>query len=193
MEIRSVHQIAKREWENISVSLELCGDIGKFDLARYIERDPELIRNLIGMEKKIHRHDYLTREAAYVFTELGKEAGGRLGLKAEMAKAFGGGYSWVRTGWFDLINLEFEDLDILEGHLTRKIFFFRLFFPLKEDFSWLFDSPAVTSNFKSIFERFLSWQRDPVGYDRDLESYKTEIDPIREGLASALDIQSGRC
>jgi hypothetical protein len=193
MEIRSVHQIAKREWENISVSLELCGNIGKFDLVRYIEKEPQLIRNLIGMEKKIPEYDYLTREAAYVFTELGKEAGERLGLTSELAKAFGGGYSWVRTGWFDLINLEFDDFEILEDHLTRKIFFFRLFFPLKEDFSWVFDSTDVTLNFKSIFERFSSWQNDPVGYDRDLERYKKEIEPIREGLASALDIESGRC
>jgi hypothetical protein len=193
MEIRSVHQIAKREWENISVSLELCGNIGKFDLVRYIEKEPQLIRNLIGMEKKIPEHDYLTREAAYVFTELGKEAGERLGLTSELAKAFGGGYSWVRTGWFDLINLEFGDFDFLEDHLTRKIFFFRLFFPMKEDFSWVFDSPDVTLNFKSIFERFSYWQNDPVGYDRDIEHYKNEIEPIREGLASALDIESGRC
>jgi hypothetical protein len=193
MEIRSVHQIAKREWENISVSLELCGNIGKFDLVRYIEKEPQLIRNLMGMEKKIPEYDYLTREAAYVFTELGKEAGERLGLTSELAKAFGGGYSWVRTGWFDLINLEFDDFEILEDHLTRKIFFFRLFFPLKEDFSWVFDSPDITLSFKSIFERFSSWQNDPVGYDKDLEFYKKEIEPIREGLASALDIDSGRC
>jgi hypothetical protein len=193
MEIRSVFQIAKREWENISVSLELCGDIGKFDLVRYIEREPQLIRNLIGMEKKIHEHDYLTREAAYVFTELGKEAGERLGLTPGLAGAFGGGYSWVRTGWFDLINLEIDDLEILEDHLTRKILFFRLFFPLKEDFGWVFDSPDVTSSMKSIFDRFSSWQTDPVGYDKDLESYKNEIAPIREGLASALEIGSGRC
>ncbi len=193
MEIRSVHQIAKREWENISVSLELCGNIGKFDLVRYIEREPQLIRNLIGMEKKIPEHDYLTREAAYVFTELGREAGERLGLTPELAKAFGGGYSWVRTGWFDLINLEFDDLEIMEDHLTRKIFFFRLFFPLKEDFGWVFDSPDVISGMKSIYERFTSWQTDPVGYDNDLERYKKEIEPIREGLASALDIESGRC
>lgn len=193
MEIRSVFQIAKREWENISVSLGLCGDIGKFDLVRYIEREPHLIRNLIGMEKKLHEHDYLTREAAYVFTELGKEAGERLGLSPGLARAFGGGYSWVRTGWFDLINLEIEDLEILEYHLTRKILFFRLFFPDKEDFGWVFDSPEVTSNLKSIFERFLSWQADPMGYDRDIESYKDEIEPLKEGLASALEIDSGRC
>lgn len=192
MEISSVYRIAKREWENVSVSLELCGDIGKFDFACYIEKDPGLIRNLIGMEKKICHDDYLTREAAYVFTELGREAGERLGLNKELSKAFGGGYSWVRSGWFDLINLDFDDLEILEGHLTRKIFFFRLFFPLKEDFSWLFDSPAVTSNLKCIFERFLSWQRDPLGYDRDLESYRIELEPIKEGLASALDVQYGR-
>jgi hypothetical protein len=163
MEIRSVFQIAKREWENISVSLELCGDIGKFDLARYIEKEPQMIRNLIGMEKKLHEHDYLTREAAYVFTELGREAGERLGLTTELSIAFGGGYSWVRTGWFDLMNIEFANLVILEDHFTRKIFFFRQFFPIKEDFGWVFDSPDVTSNLKSIFERFLSWQNDPVG------------------------------
>ena len=193
MEIRSVFQIAKREWENISVSLELCGDIGKFDLVRYIERQPLLIRNLIGMEKKLHEYDYLTREAAYVFTELGKEAGERLGLSSDLSRAFGGGYSWVRTGWFDLVNLELDDLEVLEDHLTRNILFFRMFFPLKEEFCWIFDSPEVASSLKIIFDRFSSWQTDPVGYDKDLESYKNEIEPIKEGLASALEIGSGRC
>ncbi len=193
MEIRSVYQIAKREWRNISVSLELCGSIGDFDLVRYIEDEPQLIRNLLVMERKIPGHGYLTREAAYVFTELGKEAGERLGLTAGLAKAFGGGYSWVRTGWFDLINLDYDDPGMLEDYLTRKIFFFRLFFPVKEDFRWVFDSPGATANLKSIYERFSSWQNDPVGYDKDIERWKEEIAPIREGIASALDLDSGRC
>lgn len=56
-----------------------------------------------------------------------------------------------------------------------------------------FDSPDVTSSMKSIFDRFSCWQTDPVGYDNDIESYKNEIEPIREGLASALETGSGRC
>ena len=113
MEIQSVFQIAKREWENISISLELCGDIGEFDLVHYIETKPELIRSLTGMEDKLHVHDYLTREAAFVFAELVSEAGRRLGLNPELADTFGGGYSWVRTGWFDLVGIGFDNLSVL--------------------------------------------------------------------------------
>ncbi len=190
MEIQSIFQIAKREWENISISLELCGDIVEFDLVRYIGAKPELIRSLIGMENKIHTHDYLTREAAFVFVELASETGRRLGLNQNLADAFGCGYSWVRTSWFDLVSLGFEDLDNLEEHLTQEIFLFRLFFSSEEDYGWAFDSPIVVSNFKLIFDRFRLWQIDHVGYDRDLELYRTEIDPIWEGLTAALDVQS---
>ncbi len=193
MEIQSVFQIAKREWENISVSLELCGDIGEFDLVHYIKTKPELIRNLIGMEKKIFIHDYHSREAAYVFTELVAEAGLRLGLHGKLARTFGGGYSWVRSGCFDLISLELDDAEDLEQHLTQEIFFFRFFYPAGEDFGWVFDSPVIISNLKSIFDRFLSWQNDPVGYDNDVKLYKTQIEPLWEGLTQALEVQSGRC
>lgn len=49
MEIRAVAQIARREWENIAISLEDCGDIGKFDLEDHINDNLDLIKNLIGM------------------------------------------------------------------------------------------------------------------------------------------------
>jgi len=176
MEIQSVFQTAKREWDNISISLELCGGIGEFDLVHYIESKPELIRSLIGMEKKIHDHDYLTRDAALVFAELVSEAGRRLGLDPNLANTFGGGYSWVRTGWFDLVGLGFDNLVNLEERLTQEIFFFRLFYPSREDYGWLFDSPNTASSFKYIYDKFRSWQSDPVGYDRDVKLYKTEID-----------------
>jgi len=193
MEIRSVFQTAKREWDNISISLELCGEIGEFELVHYIESKPELIRSLIGMEKKIHDHDYLTRDAAFVFAELVSEAVRRLGLNPNLANTFGGGYSWVRTGWFDLVGLDFDNLNNLEERLTQEIFFFRLFYPSREDYGWLFDSPSTVSSFKYIYDKFRSWQSDPVGYDRDIKLYKTEIDPIWEGLTAALDVQYGQC
>lgn len=193
MEIRSVFQIAKREWENVSISLEECGEIGTFDLTHYVETRPELIRNLIGMEKKLHTHDYLTREAAYVFTVLGKEAGARLGLGLQMSNTFGSGYSWVRTGWFDLVGLEYDYIEQLEDHLTRKILFFMLFYPGGEDFGWVFDSPSVVCNLKTIFRRFMSWQEDPYCYERDVKLYETRMETLREGLTTALDADSGRC
>jgi hypothetical protein len=152
MEIQLVFQTAKREWDNISISLELCGEIGEFDLVRYIESKPELIRSLIGMEKKIHSHDYLTRDAAFVFAELVSEAGRRLGLNPNLADTFGGGYSWARTGWFDLVGLGFDNLNNLEERLTQEIFFFRLFYPSREDYGWLFDSTSTVSSFKYIYE-----------------------------------------
>lgn len=193
MEIRSVFQIAKREWENVSVSLESCGGIGEFDLVPYIETKPELIRNLIGMERKLCERDYLSREAAYVFTELGSEAALRLGLKGRLARAFGGGYGWVRTGWFDLAGVEFDHAEELEEHLTQEMFFFSLFFPRGGEYGWVFDSPIVSSRLKSVFDRFLSWQSDPSGYEKDVKPYRTRIDSLLSGLTQAFGAQSDRC
>ena len=128
-----------------------------------------------------------------MFNELGSHAGRKLGLNERLAKAFGGGNSWVRSGWFDLIRLDFEDVAKLEEHLTQEIFFFSLFFASKENYGWLFDSPQVIMNFKCIYDRFLNWQNDPVGYDRDMKLHRTRIQPLWDGLATALDVESGRC
>ena len=193
MEIRSAFQVARREWENISVSLVSCGDTGSFDLTGYIKTEPRLIRNLLGMERRLQSQDYFTREAAYVFSELGKEAGSRLGLEPRMADAFGSGYSWARTGWFDLMRRDFGSARHLEEHVTMKLMFYMLFYPEKTDFGWLFDSEEVIDNLRMIYDRFLFWQKNPLGYVRDVRTYKARIEPLREGLTAALDAGSGWC
>lgn len=193
MEIRSAYQIARREWENISVSLVSCGDTGHFDLTGYIKSEPRLIRNLLGMEKRLQSQDYFTREAAYVFSGLGKEAASRLGLNPKMADAFGSGYSWARTGWFDLLSRDFGSVRHLEDHVTMKLIFFKLFYPETADFGWVFDSDEVIDNLRTIYDRFLFWQKNPLGYVRDVRSYMPRIEPLREGLTAALDASSGWC
>ena len=193
MEIRAVAQIARREWENIAISLEDCGDIGKFDVEHHISDNPGLIKNLIEMGNKLHLYDYLTSEAASVFTELAYKAAERLGLKGSIARSFGAGYSWVRTGWFDLMWLDFEDIYDLEEHLVKQIFFFKIFFPNFVDLNWCFDSPSIIQNFNAVYARFVVWQNKPEGYVQDYKLYKEQIEPIWIGLSMILDSPIGNC
>src|ERR1700752_2087674 len=102
MEILRALQVAKREWGNIRVSLEMCGDIGEFDSKSHVDINPNLLSegsvlvgNLIGMDNKLPTYGYFTQEASYVFTYLGSRAGERLGLIGRLAQTFGRGYSWI--------------------------------------------------------------------------------------------------
>lgn len=108
METLKALKIAKREWENIRTSLELCGDIGEVQSNNYpldkllsASNGLLLIKNLLDMDRKLSINGYLTQEAAYVFKILTTKAGKRLGLSDKLARTFGSGYSWVRTSWFD--------------------------------------------------------------------------------------------
>ena len=193
MEIRAVAQIARREWENIAISLEDCGDIGKFDIEYHIVDNPGLIKHLIEMENKVHLCGYLTLDAASVFTELAHKAAERLGLKGDIARSFAGGYSWVRTGWFDLMWSDFRDIYDLEDHLIKQIFFFKIFFPKFVDLNWSFDSPSVIENFSAVYHRFVGWQNNPARYVNDYKLYKEQIEPIWINLSMVLDNPIGKC
>src|SRR5882724_9469332 len=107
MDTQRAVQIAKREWENIRASLEMCGDIGAFSPKDYINingrfalpsLDLLLVRKLIEMDNKLPSYGYFTQEAAYVFYTLASRAGKRIGLIGRVAKTFGTGYSLIRTG-----------------------------------------------------------------------------------------------
>src|SRR6201993_1409189 len=145
-------QIAKREWENIRVSLQKCGDIGEFNSKDYVNSMPALVsegsllvKNLIEMDNKLPTYGYFTQEASYVFTSLASKVAERLGLMSGMAQTFGRGYSWVRTGWFDSVGIE-------EQHLMKQVIFFKLFFPLGRDFiNWDFNSPTVKKKLHLVF------------------------------------------
>lgn len=182
-QIQKTFQIMKREWENIRLSLRMCGDIGEFDSSDFVNGGSEclsLFRNITEMEHKLPGYGYSTCQAAYVFSTLASKAGERLGLKGEFVQAFGGGYSWVRTGWFDL------DGSIEEHHLIKRMLFLKLFSPFGGDFtSWDFRSPVANTKLKLVFNTFIEWQSDPKSYSHDIREYGTQIGRIRHGLSLA--------
>ena len=179
MEKQRAVQIAKREWGNIRLSLQACGDIGelvgvqlvaKFNRKANIEpanfsfpqspirvsksnKNSLFVRDLIDMDYKLYRlptYGYFTPEAAHVFTALTTRAVKRLGLRERTAKTFGRGYSLVRTGCLDSNGTE-------EEH-EQQMLFFRTFFPVGGGFNWDFNSPLAKKKLKLIFHRLLASQ-----------------------------------
>jgi hypothetical protein len=187
MEILKALKIEKREWENIRVSLQRCGDIGEFDSKNHLDSDTALmhgglplVKNLTEMENKFPKHGYFTREAAYVFSTLATRAGEKLRLNNGLAQTFGSGYSWVRTGCLDL--------DGKEGHkqIIKQLFFFKLFFPVGGFFNWDFNSPVVKKKLNLVFYKFITWQNNPGSYIQDVRDYREQIEPLWRGLLLAL-------
>jgi hypothetical protein len=179
MQVQRAIETAKREWATTRVSLEGYCDIGEFDSKNYVNDRFALM--LIEMENKLPTHGYFTQEASYVFTSLASIAAERVGLKGGLAKTFGRGYSWIRTGWFDLEYME-------EHHLVKQIIFFKIFFPLGRDFiSWDFNSPAAKTKLKAILYKFAAWQSNPNSYIQDFRDYREQLEPLLYGLSLALD------
>jgi len=179
-------EIAKREWENIRLSLRLCGDIGEFSEEDFmigiidedvIIREPEIsptksvsfyaptfypmyfIRNLISMDEKTEERGYKTVEALYVFVELATKAAQRLGLIGTFSMGFGAGYGSVRTGWIAEKGLPVE----------RDIFFRMFFKGTKKNYDWEFFWTSVGEKLKIIFDKFLAWQNDQGLYQREVK------------------------
>ncbi len=170
MEILKAFEIAKREWENIRISLEYCGDIGDFDSENPLNSSLgevaslHLTRNLIEMDNKFQRQWYFTPEAANVFNTLAPIAAERLGLVGRLAHTFGRGYSWVRTGWFDAKGIENE-------HPIKQMIFVNLFFSSKENLRWDFNAPESKTKLKIVFNKFVTWQDRPNSYAQDVRKY----------------------
>jgi len=200
MKIERALKIARREWRNVGISLERAGDIEEFDskslvsnrLAlvqietgdkfptyQHINQSSLLINSLIEMENKLTQYGYLTQEAGYVFNALGSLAAERLGLEGIQAQSFGGGYSWIRTGWFNPIGIE-------KQNIVRQLFFFKLFFPLVVYFNWDFRSSMVKSKLDLVFYKFNKWQNDTAAYSKDVTDYGEELKPLWHGLSPDL-------
>ncbi len=186
MEILRALRIAKKEWENIRVSLEMYGDIGEFDSKNhvnsklgYLPGGLTLARKLIGMEDKLPTYGYFTQEAAYVFTTFASRAAERFGLIGGMAHAFGSGYSWVRTGCFDASDMEKE-------HVVKQLFFLKIFFPLGGFFNWDFNSPVVKTKLNVVIHMFVKWQDNPDNYNQYLRDYREQLEPLWRGLSLTL-------
>ena len=193
MEIETVYQIARREWDNISISLSGCGKTGNLEFDRIITRCPVLISNLYEMELKINDCDYKTLEACFVFRELTTSAACRLGLSGNLASIFGNGYSWVRTGMCNLYEFRMDDIEDLDEHLRKQIMFYKLFFPLGENLNWKFDSGNVNLRLKSIFNKFLDWQAEPARFSNDLFIHRSGIDNLFKGIMDTLANPVGNC
>jgi hypothetical protein len=171
-------RIVDREWEKIRTSLERCGDIGKFEHKGFngIDLDEEirglpLAKNAIGMEYNLQRYGYFSEEAAFVYRYLASIAGQRLGLKNKLAQTFGRGYSWVRTGWFDMG-------DIKNQHVIKQMIFLNLFFGGDEDLSWDFNSVVVKIKLRIIFEEYAKWQHRPRSFIKDVNLYRNQLEHL---------------
>jgi hypothetical protein len=187
-------QIARREWENVKVSLELCGDIGEFQEKDFmigtieedvIIREPLIsptksvsgyaptfypmyfVKNLLAMEEKFAQHGYKTTEALYAYIELATKAAERLGLVGTFSMGFGAGYANVRTGWIAEKGLPVE----------RELFFQMFFKGKKVDYDWDFHWNSVRERLKLIFDKFLSWQKDPKLYKKEVKP-KVRVKPM---------------
>ncbi|MER3445864.1 MAG: hypothetical protein C4291_03070 [Candidatus Dadabacteria bacterium] len=172
MEIQRAIEVGEREWENIRVSLEMCGNIGEFDSKSHINigstrsEDLLLVRNLIYMDNKFSTHRYLTPEAAYVFTILVSMAAERLGLMGESGQNFGSGYSLIRTGCFISNGTEEQRI--------KQAAFLKLFFPIGGGFNWKFHSSLVKTRLKSIFDKFVEWQSAAGIYIENAGLYESQ-------------------
>lgn len=186
-------EIAEREWENIRVSLELCGDIGEFNEEEFmigvIEEDviikepttspsksvspyaPSfypmyLVRNLLQMDEKLPKHGYKTVEALYAYIELVTKAVERIGLVGTFSMAFGTGYGNVRTGWI-----------AEKGRKEERVIFFDTFFRGSPDYDWDFHWHSTKERLKQIFDKFMKWQEDPNLYKKEVKP-KARVKPM---------------
>jgi len=179
-------QIAKREWENLRVSLALCGDIGEFFeddfMIGTIEEDVIIrqplisptksvsgyaptfypmyfLKNLLAMDEKLAERGYKTTEALYVFIELATKAVERLGLVGTFSMGFGAGYGNVRTGWI-----------AEKGQPLERDIFFQMFFNgRKKNYDWDFHWNSTREKLKLIFDKFMSWQKNPKLYHKEVK------------------------
>ena len=193
MEIDTVYQIAKREWDNISISLAECGSTGSLEFDKLIIQNPILISSLYEMEVKINDHDYKTLEAGFVFRVLTTFAAYKLGLANNLALIFGSGYSWVRTGMCNLYDCQIEDIQDFDELLRKQILFYKLFFPFRENLNWKFDSISVNQRLKHIFDKFIGWQSEPGKYTNDLFIYRSRVDNLIKGILDTIENPVGNC
>lgn len=182
-------RIAKREWNKIRSSLIEISDIGDLELGALpgsgFKRKHSglyLVSSLNRLDQEFSEHGYFTPEVAYVYVNLAYSAGTKLGLEGSFVEGFAGGYSWVRTGFFDL--------DYVEDHrsVIKQLLFFQTFYPVEGDFNWSFDSSEVREKLKRVFNSFLLWQNNPAAYVKGLRVFREKLEPLRRGLSQALGV-----
>lgn len=182
-------RIANREWDNIRKSLIEIADVGELDLSvvpgtGFAKKYSGLyfVSSLNRLDEGFSENGYFTPEAAYVYVNLAYIAGKKLGLDDNFAESFGSGYSWVRTGFFDLYYVEDH------RNVIKQLLFFQTFYPIEGDFNWSFDSSEVRERLKRVFNNFLLWQNNPAAYVKGLRVFREKLEPLRRGLSQALGV-----
>lgn len=180
---------AKREWDNIRKSLIEIADVGELDFSAipssgFAKKYSGLyfVNSLNLLDEGFSEHGYFTPEAAYVFVNLAYIAGKKLGLEDNFAESFGSGYSWVRTGFFDLYYVEDH------RSVIKQLLFFQTFYPIEGDYNWSFESSEVRDRLKRVFNNFHLWQNNPAAYVRGLRVFREKLEPLRRGLSQALGV-----
>ncbi|MGH7885528.1 MAG: hypothetical protein ACRENO_07525 [Thermodesulfobacteriota bacterium] len=186
--------IGEREWENIRLSLCLCGDIGKFSkddfmigiisediIINHPLKSPTksvsfysptyypmyFVANLLKMDELIPEKGYRTIEALYTFVELATKAALRLGLEGNFAMGFGSGYANVRTGWI-----------AEKGYTQERLKFEKIFFKNRsKQYNWDFHWNSVQADLKNAYEQFLFWRNNSLDYSQDSRS-KAIVKPL---------------
>ncbi len=182
-------RVALEEWEKIRTSLSEIGDIGDLDLEPELSFRPSrgyngiyLVNSLNRFSAEFSEKGYFTPEAAYVYVNLAGYAGARLGLEDNFAESFGSGYSWVRTGFFDVYYAEDH------RSIIKQLLFFQTFYPIEGDFHWTFESGEAKDKLKRVFAGFLLWQENPAEYVKGLRHFREKLEPLRRGLSRALGV-----
>jgi hypothetical protein len=95
-------QIARKEWENLRDSFEMCGDIGDFNPEEFTsskgifrQKHKWFISSMIEMDRGFAQDGYATPEALSTLTLLASRAAENLGLNEESASDFGKGYGFL--------------------------------------------------------------------------------------------------
>lgn len=186
--------IAKREWENIRLSLKLCGDIGGFSkddfMIGIISEDIIIshplksptksvsffsptyypmyfVANLAEMDRQFSEKGYRSIEALYTFVELATKAASRLGLVGNLAMGFGSGYANVRTGWI-----------AEKAYPRERAIFEELFFQNRsKQYDWEFYWNSVQSDFKNVYDKFVFWKENADDYAKESRS-KAKVMPL---------------
>jgi len=176
---KAIH-IAEREWEGLRRSFEMCGDIGDFNFENIknhrwlVGKEYEsFISSLTEMNRKLSQYGYATPEALDVSIVLASIATEKLGLKNELALAFGMGYGFVRTGFISYYRAD-----------PKQILFYKMFFPLGRAWDLRCDiylnlyPNLIKKKLKIVFEKFKSWQDNPKLYEQDYIQFLQGIEMI---------------
>ncbi len=170
--------VAAREWENVRISLGLCGDIGEFRADDFmlgtisedtIARAPftgrtksvslysptyypvYLVENLLGFDEEFADKRYSSVKALYVYVEIVNTAALRLGLAGTMAMGFASGYAHARTGW-----------TVEKGLPEQRAVFTEIFFSRRSgNYDWDFHWDSVRRAFADVYDKFSRWRACP--------------------------------